>query len=113
MDCEAGTYVKKAARKNLHGGQNVVPGEDAMMKPLFVALLCATAIGITVVQAQTGTGQVPRHKATRLLNENYLAATGETVAHPGASQGAATTDLDRRIRRRNDRIDQSICSNCD
>jgi hypothetical protein len=113
MDCEAGTYVKKAARKNLHGCQNVMLGEDAMVKPLFVALLCATAIGITVVQAQTGTGQVPRHKATRLLNENYLAATGETVAHPGASQGAATTDLDRRIRRRNDRIDQSICSNCD
>jgi hypothetical protein len=83
-----------------------------MMKPLFVALLCATVIGITVVQAQTGTGPAPRHKAARLLNENYLTATGETVAHPGASQGAATTDLDRRVRRRNDRIDQSICSNC-
>ena len=25
-----------------------------MMKPLFVALLCATVIGITMVQAQTG-----------------------------------------------------------
>jgi hypothetical protein len=87
--------------------------EDAMMKPLFVALLCATAIGIPVVQAQTGTGPAPGHKASRLLNENYLTTTGETVAHPGASQGAATTDLDRRIRRRNDRIDQSICSNCD
>jgi hypothetical protein len=84
-----------------------------MTKALFVALLCATVIGITVVQAQTGTGQVPRHKATRLLNENYLTSTGETVAHPGASQGAATTALDRRIRRRNDRVIQSICSNCD
>ncbi|MFZ0506966.1 MAG: hypothetical protein WBE80_01560 [Methylocella sp.] len=83
-----------------------------MMKPLFVALLCATGIGITVVQAQTGTGPAPRQKATRLLNEHYLTATGETVAHPGASQGAATTGLDRRIRRRNDRVNQSICSNC-
>jgi hypothetical protein len=80
-----------------------------MMKSLFVALLCATVTGITAVQAQTGT----RHKAVRLLNENYLTATGETVAHPGASQGAATTDLDRRIGRRNDRVVQSICSNCD
>lgn len=84
-----------------------------MMKLLFVALLCASVTGITVVQAQTGTGPAPRHKSEGLLNENYLTSTGETVAHPGASQGAATTDLDRRIRQRNDRIDQSICSNCD
>jgi hypothetical protein len=83
-----------------------------MMKPLFVALLCAAVTAITVAQAQTGTGPAPRPKATRLLNENYLTSTGETVPHPGASQGAATTDLDRRIRQRNDRIDQSICSNC-
>jgi hypothetical protein len=83
-----------------------------MMKPLFVALLCATVTGITVVQAQTGAGPAPGHKAARLLNENYLTSTGETVAHPGASQGAATTGLDRRIEQQNNRVDQSICSNC-
>ena len=83
-----------------------------MMKPLFVALLCATVTGIAVVQAQTGTGPAPRHKATRLLNENYLTSTGETVARPGASQGAATTGLDRRIEQQNNRVSQSICSNC-
>ena len=82
------------------------------MKPLFVALLCATVIGIAVVHAQTGTNPAPRHNATRLLNKNYLTSTGETVAHPGASQGGATTDLDRRIEQQNDRVDQSICSNC-
>jgi hypothetical protein len=84
-----------------------------MMNPLFVALLCATFTGITVVQAQTGTGPATGHKATSLLNENNLTATGQTVAHPGASQGAATTDLDRGIERQNDRVSQSICSNCD
>ena len=62
-----------------------------MMKPLFVGLLCAAVTGITVLQAQTGSHPAPRHQATTLLNENYLTATGETVAHPGASQGAATT----------------------
>jgi hypothetical protein len=84
-----------------------------MMKPLFVALLCATVTGITVVRAQTGSEPAPRPKAARLLNENYLTSTGETVAHPGASQGAATTGLDRRIEQQNDRVSQSICSNCD
>jgi hypothetical protein len=89
-------------------------GKDAMMKSLlFVALLCATGTGLTVVQAQTGIEPVPGHKATRLLNEDYLTSTGETVAHPGASQGGATTDLDRRIEQQNDRVNQSICSNCD
>lgn len=84
-----------------------------MMKPLFVALLCATVTGITVVQAQTGTGPASRHKTEGLLSENHLTATGETVAHPGASQGAAPTDLDRRIGRRNNPVVQNICSNCD
>jgi hypothetical protein len=84
-----------------------------MMNPLFVALLCATVTGITAVQAQTGTSQATQHEATGLLNEKYLTTTGQTVAHPGASQGAATTDLDRGIEQRNDRINQSICSNCD
>jgi hypothetical protein len=65
-----------------------------MMKPLFVALLCAAVIGITVVQAQTGTGPAPRHKATRLLNENYLMATGETVAHPCLTPRRSRTMLD-------------------
>jgi hypothetical protein len=83
------------------------------MKPLFVALLCTIVAGITVVvQAQTSTDPAPRPRATGLLNENYLTSTGETVAHPGASQGAATTDLDRRIEQQNDRVNQSICSNC-
>jgi hypothetical protein len=82
-----------------------------MMKPLFGAFLCAAVI-VSVAQAQTGTGPVRRHKATRLLNENYLTSTGETVARPGASQGAATTGLDRRIEQQNNRVDQSICSNC-
>ena len=81
-----------------------------MMKPLCVALLCAIVIGITVVQAQTGTGPAPRPRATGLLNRNYLTSTGETIAHPGASQGAATTDLDRRIGRQNDRVEAAIAT---
>jgi hypothetical protein len=88
-----------------------------MLKPLFFALLFMTTSGTFAVQAQaTGpdiADAASRGKSTRLLHENYLTSTGETVPHPGASQGAATTDLDRLIEQKNNRLDQSICSNCD
>jgi hypothetical protein len=75
-----------------------------------------TASGAFPVQAQVaGSGAAdagPRERNSHLLNEKYLAPTGETVPHPGASQGAATTDLDRRIEQKNNLLDQSICSNC-
>ncbi len=87
-----------------------------MLKGLFAALLIVTANGTFPVQAQVaGSGAADagsRERNPRLLNENYLAPTGETVPHPGASQGAATTDLDRRIEQKNNLLDQSICSNC-
>jgi hypothetical protein len=82
------------------------------MKAFNAVLLIVTASAICPVQAQTvesgGTGDSSRH----LLNENYLAPTGETVPRPGVSQGAATTDLDRRIEQKDNSLEQSICSNC-
>jgi len=76
-----------------------------------------TTSGTFAVQAQTTGSDIAdaasQGKSTRLLNKNYLTSTGETVPHPGASQGAATTDLDRLIEQKNNRLDQSICSNCD
>jgi len=59
-----------------------------------------------------GVGPAARHKATGLLNEKFLTSTGQTVPRPGASQGAGATDFDRRIEQQNDRIEQSICGNC-
>jgi hypothetical protein len=87
-----------------------------MLKPLYFALFFMTASGTFAVQAQTigsdTVDAVSQRRAPPLLNENYLTSTGETVAHPGESQGAPTTDLDRRIEQENNRLDQSICSNC-
>lgn len=87
-----------------------------MLRAFWFGLLLAAA-GIAGVQAQTagsaGIDPAPRHKPTRLLNENYLTPGGETVDRPGMSQGAPATPLDRRIEQQNNRIDQSICSNCD
>jgi hypothetical protein len=82
-----------------------------MLKPLTFALLFMIASAPFVVQAQT-TGSDTADAASRLLNENYLTSTGATVDRPGESQGAPTTNLDRRIERENNRLDQSICSNC-
>jgi hypothetical protein len=87
-----------------------------MLKPLTFALLSTIASEIFAVQAQTKGSDTadaaPRHKATRLLNENYLTSTGATVDRPGESQGAPSTNLDRWIEQENNRLDQSICSNC-
>lgn len=54
----------------------------------------------------------PAPERKGLLNENNLTATGETVPHPGASQGPGTTQLDRNIEQKDDRLQNSICSNC-
>jgi hypothetical protein len=85
-----------------------------MAKPLYLALLFVTASATFAVHAQaTDFDAVSRRKATHLLNQNYLTSTGETVVHPGVSQGAPTSNLDRWIEQQNNRLDQSICSNCD
>ena len=76
-----------------------------------------TVSGTLAVQAQTTGSDVAnapsQRRPARLLNENYLTPTGETVPHPGESQGAPTSNLDRQIERENNRLDRSICSNCD
>jgi hypothetical protein len=47
-----------------------------------------------------------------LLNQDYLTSTGETVPRPGVPQASGETPLDRAIRQENDRIDNSICTDC-
>jgi len=88
----------------------------AFIGSLKVALCVYTLFLSDAARAQTtgsgGVGPASRHNATGLLNENFLTSTGQTVAHPGASQGTGTTELDRRIEQQNDRIEESICGNC-
>ncbi len=55
-----------------------------MLKPLFFVLLFMTTSGTFAVQAQaTGpdiADSASRGKSTRLLHENYLTSSGETVS---------------------------------
>ena len=48
----------------------------------------------------------------RLLDQDYLTSTGETVARPGVPQSSGDTPFDRYMRQQNDRIDNSICKGC-
>jgi hypothetical protein len=87
-----------------------------MRKAVWSGLFLATAHVVTV-QAQSSASVEGRSTARSppagLLNENYLTSTGQTVPRPGIPQGAPPSRFDRRIEERDNRIDQSICSNCD
>ena len=48
----------------------------------------------------------------RLLDQDYLTSTGETVPRPGVPQSSGETPFDRYIEQENNRIDNSICSGC-
>ena len=90
--------------------------EATMLKTTSIALFFWAGAATLTAHAQgaglDAAGPPLEHRATGLLNENNLTATGETVPHPGASQGAGTTELDRNIKRKNDQLENSICSNC-
>jgi hypothetical protein len=87
-----------------------------MPKLFYFTLIFMIVSGAFAAQAQTN-GSDPadatsRQRGSRLLNQDNLTSTGETVPRPGTSQGAPTSTLDRRIEQENNRVDQSICSNC-
>lgn len=87
-----------------------------MLKALWLAFLLAAAVGSAPAVAQDdgpqGAGAPPAPEPGRLLNEPYLAPTGETVPRPGESQSGGTTPLDRKIQKEDKLIDRGICSNC-
>jgi hypothetical protein len=58
------------------------------------------------------TATAPHSDSAGLLRQNNITSTGATVPHPGVSQGAGPTPLDRGIERLNDKIDSSICKGC-
>ncbi len=85
-----------------------------MAKISVAALVFMAFMGAANAQAG-GMDSAPgtqRDSNGRLLNQDYLTPTGETVPHPGLSQGPGVTPLDRNIRNQDDRVEKSICSNC-
>ena len=84
-----------------------------MAKILFLGSLLAATMVIFVAQAQNMAPNTPESPSGgSLLRGQNITSTGQSVPHPGVSLGAGQTELDRRIQRRDEMEQRSICSNC-
>ena len=87
-----------------------------MVKLLLTAIIFSAPLAAGAADRQSDDGYVAPELSKpapgRLLDEDYLTSTGETVARPGVPQSSGETAFDRYIRQQNDRIDNSICKDC-
>ena len=86
-----------------------------MAKLKFFAVILAVSMASAAAHGENNGLVAPElSKPTpgHLLDQDYLTSTGATVPHPGASQSAGPTPLDRAIEEQDNKIDNSICSNC-
>lgn len=87
-----------------------------MLKTLSISLVVAAWTAIPAAKAQENApdpfGPGPEMKADHLINQRNLTATGKTVPHPGLPQSSGNTGLDRKIEKKDDKVERSICSNC-
>jgi hypothetical protein len=88
-----------------------------MTKWKFIAVILAASVASVAAYGQDNGGglvapEISRPAPGHLLDQIYLTSTGETVPRPGASQSAGPTPLDRAIRQQDNKIDNSICSDC-
>jgi hypothetical protein len=86
-------------------------GKLALAALIFTALMAQVG---AIAQSDGGNVAPELSKPTpgRLLNQDYLTPTGETVPRPGVPQSSGPTPLDRSMQKLDNRIDKSICSNC-
>ena len=87
-----------------------------MVKLLLTAVIFIAPFAAFAANGQSDGGYVAPELSKpapgRLLDQDYLTSTGETVARPGVPQSSGDTPFDRYMRQQNDRIDNSICSGC-
>jgi hypothetical protein len=86
-----------------------------MAKLKFIAVILAASMAGAVAHGQDNglvAPELSKPAPGQLLDQHYLTSTGETVPRPGASQAAGPTPLDRAIQQQDNKIDNSICSNC-
>jgi hypothetical protein len=93
--------------------------EDRIMtrSTSIAAVLIAMSLGLPAYGQETGgnAAVVPApfgNASGQPLNKDHLARTGKTLPHPGVSQAEGETDLDRSIRKQDERAEDSICKGC-
>lgn len=89
-----------------------------MTRFAFLAVLSALTAPMAslAARAQDNGGlvapQLTKPAPGQLLNQDYLTGTGATVPRPGVPQASGPTPLDKTIREEDNRIDNSICTDC-
>ena len=88
-----------------------------MARLKFIAVILAASMASVAAYGQDNGGglvapELSKPTPGHLLDQDYLTSTGETVPRPGASQSAGPTPLDRKIEQQDNKIDNSICSDC-
>ena len=87
-----------------------------MAKSIVIAMFLSAATAGVAAYGQDNSRlvapELDKPAPGRLLNQDYLTSTGETVPRPGVPQGSGPTPLDRAIQQQNNRIDNSICNGC-
>jgi hypothetical protein len=79
---------------------------------LLGAALAAVMTTGALAQAVDAPSRPPEDQHSGLIRSGHITSTGETVPHPGASQGDGTTSLDRGIEQEDNRIQSGICKGC-
>lgn len=88
-----------------------------MRTGLFIGVVLASLAGASAgAQTQDQAPVLPSQDDPAGIGAGVRAgnitATGQTVPHPGASQSAGTTSLDKGIQAEDNKIQSSICKGC-
>ena len=87
-----------------------------MVKLMLTAIIFSAPLAAVAADGQSVGGYVApelrKPAPGQLLDEDYLTSTGETVARPGVPQSSGLTPLDRSMEQQDNRVDNSICTDC-
>jgi hypothetical protein len=99
------------------GGPNFVEDRIMIRSTSLAIFLIAMNPGRAAYGQETGGNRsvVPSRSGAapgQPLNSDHLAPTGKTLPNPGVPQASGTTEFDRSIQKRDDKLDESICKGC-
>ncbi|MHB8883730.1 MAG: hypothetical protein ACYC5H_01365 [Methylovirgula sp.] len=86
-----------------------------MQSKIMGTLAIAAAVTLSGLDSAASQNQALPHdgdNSSHLLDKPHLAPTGAVVAKPGQSQSGPATAQDRKAQQQDDKITNSICSNC-